>query len=122
VPYDSYQHTENTEHLKDALLIVYSNMMDFFFDPLNSMSQYSIPVNQVKEYLANPDAFAVAAPVSDAAPAATAAPVEEKEEEKEESDDDMVSNIFGFFFWYETDDLLGLWSFRLNVAHVCTVV
>ena len=46
----------------------------------------------MKEYLANPDAFAVAAaPVAEAAPVA-AAQVEEKEEEKEEeSDEDMVS-------------------------------
>lgn len=49
---------------------------------------------KVKEYLANPDAFAVAAPAaSEAAPAAAAA-VEEKEEEKEESDDDMGFGLF----------------------------
>jgi large subunit ribosomal protein LP0 len=46
---------------------------------------------QAKEYLANPEAFVVAAPVAtDAAPAVETA-AEEKEEEKEESDDDMVS-------------------------------
>ncbi|RDX57382.1 60S acidic ribosomal protein P0 [Polyporus arcularius HHB13444] len=48
---------------------------------------------KAKEYLANPDAFVVAA-----APAAEAAPVEEaapaKEEEKEESDDDMGFGLF----------------------------
>ena len=45
----------------------------------------------MKEYLANPEAFAVAAaPVAEAAPVA-AAQEEEKEEEKEESDDDMAS-------------------------------
>jgi len=49
---------------------------------------------KVKEYLANPDAFAVAAPAAEAAPAAAAAPVEEKEEEKEESDDDMGFGLF----------------------------
>jgi len=50
---------------------------------------------KVKEYLANPDAFAAAAPVAGDAPAATAAPVEEKEEEKEEeSDDDMGFGLF----------------------------
>jgi len=49
---------------------------------------------KVKEYLANPEAFAVAAPVADAAPAAAAAAVEEKEEEKEESDDDMGFGLF----------------------------
>jgi large subunit ribosomal protein LP0 len=50
---------------------------------------------KVKEYLANPDAFAVAtAPVAaEAAPAAAAA-AEEKEEEKEESDDDMGFGLF----------------------------
>jgi large subunit ribosomal protein LP0 len=46
---------------------------------------------QAKEYLANPEAFVVAAPIAtEAAPAAETA-AEEKEEEKEESDDDMVS-------------------------------
>jgi len=50
--------------------------------------------DKVKEYLANPDAFAAAAPVAEAAPAAEAAKVEEKEEEKEESDDDMGFGLF----------------------------
>jgi len=50
---------------------------------------------KVKEYLANPEAFAVAAaPVADAAPAAAAAAAEEKEEEKEDSDDDMGLSLF----------------------------
>jgi len=49
---------------------------------------------KVKEYLANPEAFAVAAPVAAAAPAAAASKVEEKEEEKEESDDDMGFGLF----------------------------
>ena len=45
----------------------------------------------MKEYLANPDAFAtVAAPVAEAAPVA-AAKEEEKVEEEDESDEDMVS-------------------------------
>jgi len=49
---------------------------------------------KVKEYLANPEAFASAAPVAaEAAPAAAAA-AEEKEEEKEESDDDMGFGLF----------------------------
>ena len=49
---------------------------------------------KAKEYLANPDAFVVAAApaAADAAPAAAAA--EEKEEEKEESDDDMGLGLF----------------------------
>jgi len=50
--------------------------------------------DKVKEYLANPEAFAAAAPVAEAAPAAEAAKVEEKEEEKEESDDDMGFGLF----------------------------
>jgi len=50
---------------------------------------------KIKEYLANPEAFAVAAPTaSAAAPAAEAAKVEEKEVEKEESDDDMGFGLF----------------------------
>jgi len=49
---------------------------------------------KVKEYLANPEAFAAAAPAAEAAPAA-AAPAEEKAEEKEEeSDDDMGFGLF----------------------------
>jgi len=50
---------------------------------------------KVKEYLANPDAFAAAAPVAEAAPSAAAAKEEEKREEKEEeSDDDMGFGLF----------------------------
>jgi len=51
---------------------------------------------KVKEYLANPDAFAAAAPVAtEAAPAAAAGTKkEDKEEEKEESDDDMGFGLF----------------------------
>jgi len=49
---------------------------------------------KAKEYLANPEAFAAAAPAADAAPAAEASKVEEKEEEKEESDDDMGFGLF----------------------------
>jgi len=49
---------------------------------------------KVKEYLANPEAFAVAAaPVAEAA-AADAAPAAEKEEEEEGSDDDMGFGLF----------------------------
>jgi len=49
---------------------------------------------KAKEYLANPEAFVVAAPVTtDAAPAVETA-AEEKEEEKEESDDDMGFGLF----------------------------
>ncbi|THH13006.1 hypothetical protein EUX98_g9769, partial [Antrodiella citrinella] len=52
---------------------------------------------KVKEYLENPDAFAVAAPTAteDAPAAAAAAPAEEKKEEEEEgSDDDMGFGLF----------------------------
>jgi len=51
---------------------------------------------KIKEYLANPDAFAAAAPAAteDAPVAAEAAKEEEKEEEKEESDDDMGFGLF----------------------------
>jgi len=49
---------------------------------------------KVKEYLANPEAFAVAAaPVAEAA-AADAAPAAEKEEEEDGSDDDMGFGLF----------------------------
>jgi len=59
-------------------------------------TEYSFEgAEKIKEYLANPDAFAAAAApaAAEAAPAA-AAKVEEKEEEKEESDDDMGSGLF----------------------------
>jgi len=51
---------------------------------------------KVKEYLANPDAFAAAAPVAEAAPVAAAAAKEEEkvEEKEEESDDDMGFGLF----------------------------
>jgi len=51
---------------------------------------------KIKEYLANPEAFAVAAApaASEAAAPAAAAAEEEKAEEKEESDDDMGFGLF----------------------------
>jgi len=52
---------------------------------------------KIKDILANPDAYAAAAPAAEAAPAAAAAvetKAEEKEEEKEESDDDMGFGLF----------------------------
>jgi len=50
---------------------------------------------KAKEYLANPDAFAVAAaPTAEAEAPAAAAKEPEKEEEKEESDDDMGFGLF----------------------------
>jgi large subunit ribosomal protein LP0 len=51
--------------------------------------------DKIKEYLANPEAFAVAAaPAAESATPAAAAKVEEKEEEKEESDEDMGFGLF----------------------------
>lgn len=49
---------------------------------------------KIKEYLANPEAFAVAAPASEATPAAAAAPAEQKQEEAEESEGDMGFGLF----------------------------
>ncbi|AAW44457.1 ribosomal protein P0 (A0) (L10E) [Aspergillus niger] len=50
---------------------------------------------KIKEYLANPEAFAVAAAPAAAAEASSeAAPAAAKEEEKEESDDDMGFGLF----------------------------
>lgn len=58
-------------------------------------TEYSFEgAEKVKEYLANPEAFAVAAPAASAAAPAAAAAAEEKEEEKEESDDDMGFGLF----------------------------
>eukprot|EP00121_Abeoforma_whisleri_P002475 Awhi_evm1s2221 len=51
---------------------------------------------KVKDMLANPDAYASAAPAAGAASGgAAAAPVEEEEEEKSESDIDMGAGLFG---------------------------
>ncbi|KAG0022869.1 ribosomal protein P0 (A0) (L10E) [Podila clonocystis] len=56
-------------------------------------TEYSFPgAEKIKAYLADPSAFAVAAPV--AAAASTAEKVVEKVEEKEESDDDMGFGLF----------------------------
>ncbi|GJJ08149.1 60s acidic ribosomal protein P2 [Clathrus columnatus] len=60
-------------------------------------TEYSFEgVEKIKEYLANPEAFAVAAaPEASSAPAAAAAVEETKEEEKaEESDEDMGFGLF----------------------------
>jgi large subunit ribosomal protein LP0 len=56
-------------------------------------TEYNFPGSEkIKAYLADPTAFAVAAPV--AAATTSAAKVEEKVEEKEESDDDMGFGLF----------------------------
>lgn len=73
-----------------SLVNAYKNLI-----AVSLATEYSFEGSEkVKEYLANPDAFAVAAPAaSEAAPAAAA--VEEKEPEKEEeSDDDMGFGLF----------------------------
>jgi len=58
-------------------------------------TEYSFDgAEKIKEYLANPEAFAVAAPAAEATPAADAPKVEEKVEEAEESDDDMGFGLF----------------------------
>jgi len=58
-------------------------------------TEYSFEgVEKIKEYLANPDAFAVAAAPADAAPAQETKAEEKKEEEEEESDGDMGLGLF----------------------------
>ncbi|KAG7480587.1 hypothetical protein MATL_G00057820 [Megalops atlanticus] len=60
-------------------------------------TEYSFPLaDKVKAFLADPSAFAVAAPVAEAAEtaAAPAAAKEEAKEESEESDDDMGFGLF----------------------------
>lgn len=56
-------------------------------------TEYSFPrADKIKEILANPGAFAAAAPAAAAGPAAAAAPA--KEEVKEESEEDMGFSLF----------------------------
>jgi len=60
-------------------------------------TEYSFPAaDKIKEYLANPEAFAAAAAPTEATPAAAAAEAAPaaKEEEKEDSDDDMGFGLF----------------------------
>jgi len=73
-----------------SLVNAYKNLL-----AISLATEYSFEGSEkIKEYLANPEAFAVAAaPVaSEAAPAAAAA-AEPEEKEKEESDDDMVCSF-----------------------------
>ena len=81
---------------------------------------------KVKEYLANPEAFAVAAAPAAATEETTAAPAEEeKKEDVEEEDDDMVRLIFSIFDEYNLKfpTWLGLWTVRLNhCLHCCTAL
>ncbi|GKZ19100.1 ribosomal protein P0 (A0) (L10E) [Aspergillus brasiliensis] len=59
-------------------------------------TEYSWPeIEELKDRIANPDAYASAAPVAAAAPAAGGAPAaEEAKEEEEESDEDMGFGLF----------------------------
>ncbi|GKZ32304.1 ribosomal protein P0 (A0) (L10E) [Aspergillus brasiliensis] len=59
-------------------------------------TEYSWPeIDELKDRIANPDAYASAAPVAAAAPAAGGAPAaEEAKEEEEESDEDMGFGLF----------------------------
>ena len=80
---------------------------------------------KVKEYLANPEAFAVAAAPAAATEETTAAPAEEeKKEEEEEEDEDMVGLFFSIFDEYYLNFLtwLGLWTVRLNHRLYCCTV
>ncbi|KAJ3888246.1 60S acidic ribosomal protein P0 [Lentinula edodes] len=99
----------------DVLDVDESELIDRFLTGIKTIAAISLAINYptivsvmhtlvnsyknliaVKEYLENPDAFAVAAPVADAssAPAAEAAVEETKAEEAEESDDDMGFGLF----------------------------
>ena len=71
-----------------SLVNAYKNLL-----AISLATEYTFEGSEkVKEYLANPEAFAVAAPVAETA-AAVETKAEEKEEEKEESDEDMVRLI-----------------------------
>jgi len=81
---------------------------------------------KVKEYLANPEAFAIAAAPAAATEATTAAPAEEeKKEEEEDEDEDMVRLFRLISGEYDLNfpTWLGLWTVRLNHRlHSCTVL
>ncbi|KAF9484385.1 60S acidic ribosomal protein P0 [Pholiota conissans] len=73
-----------------TLVNAYKNLL-----AISLATEYTFEASEkIKEYLANPDAFAVAPAAEAAAAPAAAAAVEEKEEEKEESDDDMGFGLF----------------------------
>ena len=82
-------HTENAERF--GALLIYT-LSDPCIPRISNLLADSI--FQVKEYLANPDAFVSAAPAAAEAAPAAEAKAEEKEEEKEESDDDMGFGLF----------------------------
>ncbi|KAF9173369.1 ribosomal protein P0 (A0) (L10E) [Mortierella sp. AD011] len=72
-----------------SIINAYKNLL-----AVSIATEYTFPGSEkVKAYLADPSAFAVAAPAA-AAATTSAAKVEEKVEEKEESDDDMGFGLF----------------------------
>lgn len=81
---------------------------------------------KVKEYLANPEAFAVATAPAETVEQTTTAPAEEeKKEDEEDEDEDMVRSLYLVFNGYELNFVAwpGLWTFRLNHhLHCCTVL
>ena len=82
--------------LPHALSSAYKNVLSVAVG-----TEYSFPAaEKIKAYIANPSAFAAAAPAAAQAPAAASAPAakkEEKEEKKEESDDDDMFGGGGLF-------------------------
>jgi len=75
-----------------SLVNAYKNLLS-----VSIATEYTFEgAEKVKEYLANPEAFAAVAPAADTASAAEGAPAEEKAEEKEadESDEDMGFGLF----------------------------
>jgi 60s Acidic ribosomal protein len=92
-------------------------MMVFFMSipSVYRAEAYAFHDHQAKEYLANPEAFAVAAaPVAEAAAPAEEAAAEKKEEEAEESDGDMVSIPCKSIRSVADDCCVGLRSVRLE--------
>jgi len=82
--------------LPHALSNAYKNVLS-----VAVQTEYNFPAaEKIKAYLANPSAFAAAAPVAAAKPAAAAAPAAavkaapKEEEKKEESDEDMGFGLF----------------------------
>jgi len=84
-------HYPTIASIPHLLINAYKNLL-----AVSITTDYSFEgAEKVKEYLANPEAFAIAVAPTEAAPAeAVADKKEEKEEEKEESDDDMGFGLF----------------------------
>jgi len=77
--------------ISHSLVNAYKNLL-----AVSLATEYTFEGSQkIKDYLQNPEAFAVAAPVATEAAPAAAAAAEEKEEEKEDSEDDDMG--FGLF-------------------------